>query len=260
MTQRQRLQNIVAIVQEKGQLSVEEAMVLLDASPATIRRDFLLLSEEGQVEKIRGGIALNENPPKLNPMPTLQSRSILNLAEKQKIARETMGLLPEGSIVMLGGGSTTLQLAPLFAERRMRIITNSIVLAQQLDLLRGEIGGSDVIVTGGTLYPRSGLLVGPRCVESLSDFRADVAILSVAGFDERGASNNNELTAEVERTMIRQSGRVVVMADHSKIGVRDLYPVCPLAKVGQLVTDTSELSLEKRAILSQAGLDIRLAP
>ena len=260
MTQRQRLQQLVALVRERKLLSVEEAMTLLGASAATIRRDFLLLSEERQVQKVRGGISplQGECPPEQR-MPSLQSRSILQLKEKQKIAEEALRQLPEGCIVMLGGGSTTLQMAPLLAQRRLRIITNSIVLAQQIDGLRGESGGSDVMVTGGTLFPRSGLLVGPRCIEDLENFRADYAILSVAGIDEHGVSNNNELASEVERMMIRQSQHFWVLADHSKIGQRDLCHVCELRRVDKLITNTSELSVAKCDLLRQAGLNIDLA-
>jgi DeoR/GlpR family transcriptional regulator of sugar metabolism len=240
MIQRQRLQKIIGIVANKKMLSVEDAMDTFQASPATIRRDFVLLAL----------------PDKQGDMPSLRSREVLRLEEKKAIAAAALELVPEGSIVMLGGGSTTLQLAPLLAERRLRIITNSIVLAQHLDELRGEIGGSDVILTGGTLFPRSGLLVGPRCVESLRSFRADIALLSVAGIDSERVSNNNELAAEVERAMIQQSKSLIVMADHSKINHRDLCHVCDLNQVSHLVSDDHDSSLKTLSAIESTPIEV----
>ncbi len=88
----------------------------------------------------------------------------------------------------------------------MRIITNSVGLVAQLEA-RGKMHPQlEIYVTGGVLYPRSGLLLGPRTEASISEYHAHWAFLSAGGMTERGSFNTNELVVGTERAMIRSAG------------------------------------------------------
>ena len=52
----QRRENILKLLQKQKYLSADDAAQALNSSPATIRRDFTILEEEGKVEKYHGGI------------------------------------------------------------------------------------------------------------------------------------------------------------------------------------------------------------
>jgi DeoR/GlpR family transcriptional regulator of sugar metabolism len=230
-----RSQKILALLRERQELTVEEACEVFGISPATVRRDFVTLAQTGQVEKTWGG--LRNLDPQAQPMLPSGLREGILSAEKQRIAERAVSLCHDGNIIFVDGGTTTLQMARWLARRPLRIVTNSLLVAHEIDRLRSVPRGAEVFLTGGYLYPGSGLLVGPETVASLQRYRAATAFLSVGGVSTEGFSNNHHLVVEVERTMIARAGQVVLLADHSKFGRHELVPECSWDDMTFLVTD-----------------------
>jgi len=231
-----RNREILAVLREREELAVEEACSLFGISPATVRRDFVALVESGKAEKTWGGLrALGSQSA---PMLPSDMRKGLFAGEKRRIAARAAAFCRDGDIVFIDGGTTTLQLARWLANRPLRIVTNSLLVADEIDRLRTEPGGAEVFLTGGYLYPLSGLLVGPETTASLKKYKATLAFLSVGGIGEEGASNNHHLVVEVERTMLGRAERAILLADHSKFGRRELVPECSWEEVDAIVTDS----------------------
>ena len=88
------------------------------------------------------------------------------------------------------GGTTTSQMARWLAARPVRVVTNSLLIAHEIECQRMDAQGAEVFLTGGYLYPGSGLLVGPETVESVRRYRAVTAFLSVGGITEEGFATN----------------------------------------------------------------------
>jgi len=237
MKQSARIGKIVALLRERGELTVEEACAQFTVSQATARRDFVALVECGKAEKTWGGVRALD--PQASPMLPSGMREEIHTEEKCRIAARAAAFCKDGDIVFIDGGTTTLQLARWFADRPLRIVTNSLLIAHEIDRLRSGPSGAEVFLTGGYLYPRSGLLVGPEATASLQKYQADLAFLSVGGIGEAGISNNHHLVVEVERVMISRAERVVLLADHSKFGRRELIAECGWEDVDALVTDST---------------------
>ena len=235
MKQSARIREIVSILRERGEMTVEEACACFGISPATARRDFVALVESGKAEKTWGGVRVLD--PQARPMLPSGLREEIHAEEKRRIAARAVAFCNDGDIVFIDGGTTTLQLARWFADRPLRIVTNSLLIAYEIDRLRSGPGGAEVFLTGGYLYPGSGLLVGPEATASLQKYQAKTAFLSVGGIGEEGISNNHHLVVEVERAMISRAEQVVLLADHSKFGRRELMPECRWGEVHALVTD-----------------------
>ncbi len=164
-------------------------------------------------------------------------RAGLNTEEKYRIAARAASLCHDGDIVFIDGGTTTLQLARWMANRPLRIVTNSLLIAYEIDRLSTGPGGAEVFVVGGYLYPLSGLMVGPETTAGLQKYNARVAFLSVGGLNETGATNNHHLVVEVERVMIGQAERTILLADHTKFDRSELVPECTWEQVHKIVTD-----------------------
>jgi len=139
--------------------------------------------------------------------------------------------------LVIDGGTTTLCMAPHLANRPVRILTNSILIAHRIDSLRSVTGGAEVFLTGGFLYPGSGLLVGPEAVQSLSQYHARWAFLSVGGLDAEGGTNTNHMVVESERAMIRVAESIVVVADSSKWKRREMVRAFTWSEADILITD-----------------------
>jgi DeoR/GlpR family transcriptional regulator of sugar metabolism len=116
----------------------------------------------------------------------------------------------------------------------------------------------DVTSTGGYLYPRLGVQLGPICEHTLSQITADILIMGIGGISERGLSDSNALIVSSIRKMIEVSRKVVIVADHTKFGRPRVVPVAPLSEIDVVVTDT-ELTAEHRSWLRGEGIECIVA-
>jgi DeoR/GlpR family transcriptional regulator of sugar metabolism len=105
-----------------------------------------------------------------------------------------------------------------------------------------------VVLTGGVRTP-SDALVGPVAVSALRSLHVDLVFMGVHGMTDRaGFSTPNISEAETNRAFIAAAQRLVVMADHTKWGLRGLSTIAPLAEADTIVSD-SGLSAEAREVL-----------
>jgi DeoR family ulaG and ulaABCDEF operon transcriptional repressor len=236
MKRRQRLRQLIELAASREELTVDEACQLTGSSPATIRRAFAELAEAGEVEKTWGGIRSTTTSKALLAPPAFAARLAVHAAEKREIARAAARLPRDGDVVMIDGGTTTYQLAEFIAGRRVRVITNSIVIAQAIDQFQGARRGAEVLLCGGTLQPESGIIAGPAAEAFLKRYRADWLFLGCAGVDTERVTNYEETVLASEKLMIERSARLVLMADHTKLGRSAMCELCPAKKLDHLIT------------------------
>lgn len=236
MLKAERRDRILHLLGERGALAVGDVVRLLNAGEITVRRDFDALAAEGLVERVRGGI----RQLRKTDMQPFGLREVSHSAEKQAIGRAAAGLLRDGDVAFIDGGTTTYTMADFLPDCRLRIITNSLRLAARLEQRMHSLSGLEVFLTGGLLYPNSGLLVGSGARHSIEQYHANWAFLSAGGVNEHGVFNTNESVVDSERLMMEQAEKVVVMADHSKIGRHAMCHVCRLDAVDMVITDAGE--------------------
>lgn len=219
-------------------LEVDEVGEMLSISPATVRRDFNYLSEHYEVDKTWGGITLRDSRNGSDTRVPVQQRRTKNIAAKKAIAEKAASLVNDGDIIFIDGGTTTLEMVPHLITKRLKIITNSILIAQLVDTLSDKFA-SEVFVTGGLLYPELGLVVGPQALKCIREFNANWTFLSTGGITGNEVTNNNVLVVETEKAMIHQSEKTVILADSSKFGNKDLVKICDLEEVDFLISEAN---------------------
>lgn len=256
MKRRLRQRQILDLLTSDPELSVEEACTRLGASPATVRREFVQLAADGRVEKTWGGIRAKTDV--LSPVgpPAFAKRLIENASEKRSIAQAAAALLSDGDVVMIDGGTTTYQLCEFLALKRLRIITNSLVIAQAVDRIKGGQRGAEVYLTGGILQPESGIVAGPPAEAFLRRYHANWAFLGAAGVDAKSATNYNEAVLASEHLMIEQSSRIAILVDHTKLGQQAMCGLCPLSKVDRVITGKSPVSRQIVQTLVKAKVPV----
>jgi DeoR/GlpR family transcriptional regulator of sugar metabolism len=235
MNQRRRLLRLREHLQTHAELTVASACRLLHASPATVRRDFNHLVQEGGAEKMWGGISQPASHPSA-PL-AFRIREMHALEAKRAIARRASALIKEGDAVMLDGGTTTFQLACLLVDRKVRIITNSVVIAMEVSRRQEKKRGAEVLLVGGFLRPETDVAGGWHAEQNIRNYRAKWAFLSSSGFDRDGVTNNLEFVLGSEKAMIQQCEQVVIMADATKLGQRGMFEMCSWKEVDYFVTD-----------------------
>lgn len=242
-----RRRKIQEYLSEHETLTVEEAVRLLRASPATIRRDFLEISADGGAKRIWGGLCRRINDE--DNMIPLTLREKWYSAEKRFLAWNVYNqYLKDARCIFVDGGSTTAHLGMFLRDPHQVVITNSVPLCNIMLEMFPSGGGSEIRMTGGRLYPESGLLLGPHAESSISSYHAEVTVLSARGITPTGIFNHNELIAGINLRMIENSERVILIADHSKIGVTAMNKVCSWNKIEALFTAETA---ENKAILNE---------
>ncbi|MFC7648472.1 DeoR/GlpR family DNA-binding transcription regulator [Streptosporangium lutulentum] len=138
-------------------------------------------------------------------------------------------------MVGLTGGTTTTEVARLLVERGpLTVVTNAVNIAAELVLHRGIT----LVVSGGNARSESYELIGPIAEKTLADHHIDVTFLGVDGISSaQGCTTHDQLEAATDSAFVRSSGRVVVVADHSKIGKVTFAKICGLGEIHNLITD-----------------------
>jgi len=256
MNRKERFKAIMVFLDTHQEMNVSEGCLLTSSSPATIRRDFKELALNGLVNKVWGGNSGKSGSGINHVMLPVAIRETKYAEEKRRIAEKAASLVQEGDVVIIDGGTTTLAMAPFLAKRNIKIITNSILLAHQVYKDRGTGSGAEVFLTGGLLFPDSGLLVGPQTSENIRQFYATFGFLSVGGIDEEAASNTDQLIVANEMAIIEQSEKTIVLADHSKFGIKDMCKMCDINDLDMLITDKHVSINEFLKEIRKAGVEV----
>src|SRR6266852_7388641 len=211
--------------------SLEEIAKQVDASVSTVRRDLSLLETSGTVRRTHGGARILA--PKSDEF-TFSARDTHQLAEKEAIVRACAELIAPNQSVIMDAGTTVYHVARHLEHKTPQIITNSLPVAN----LFASANRLEVVVSGGVIYPRLGVLVGPLAVEAFSKIHADVAIMSAGGITPEGVTNSHGLLIEIQRAMIHAVQRVIFCIDHTKFGRKSISPMCDLEVIDTVVTDS----------------------
>jgi len=250
----QRHERIHALLRERGVVKVAELSQLFGVSEITVRRDLEVLEKNGLLERTHGG-AIYTHRMRSEPLYTEKDR--VHREEKRRIGRATAALVSEGDTLLINSGSTTLQVIRHLVGRQDICVVTSNLGA----VVEAQDGDLELILIGGLFRPQSNSLVGPLGTLSLQQVCGSKAIIGVDGISFKyGLTTPILQEAEIARTMIeRTRGPVVVVADHSKLGMVSNFVTAPLDKIDILVTDAG-LDDDFRVRLEEFGIQVVVAP
>jgi len=247
----ERRSRLLELVRNLQFASLPQLVDHLGVSESTIRRDLEVLEEQGVTRRIHGGVLFVGSAAKV---PNFEALDPAQWNLKKAIAKSAAGLVEDGDTILLDGGSTTYEVARLLVGRPLHVVTNSLPVAN----LFASSANSDLVLIGGNVCPRTGVVRGPYADQMLSQVRVRKTILSTAAVCEDGFFNNNMLLIETERAMMRAGKEVIVVVDSSKFGNHSLGHVCSLGTVDHVVVD-SQLGEEWRTRLTAAGVNLLVA-
>jgi len=231
MQAEERQHRIGEYLQNAEFASLEEIAKHVDASVSTVRRDLSVLEASGTVRRTHGGARIIV--PRSDEF-TFLSRDTHQLAEKEAIGRACAELIQPNQSVIIDAGTTLYHVARYLESKSPQIITNSLPVAN----LFASANRLEVVLSGGVIYPRLGVLVGPLAVEAFSKIHVDVAIMSAGGLSLNGITNSHGLLIDIQRAMIQASKKVIFCLDHTKLGRESVLPLCELDCIDTIVTDS----------------------
>jgi len=245
-----RLRDLLA---RRGMSDLESLSAELSVSQSTIRRDVEMLVRSGHVKRTHGGVVwVGDRSDSNGGRPyAFDQRLAYQLEAKSAIAAAARKLVRPGQTVILDGGTTTFHLAQELLGQPLQLVTNSLPIANLF--LNDE--NVELILVGGVMYPRYGVLLGPMAETELGHIHAQTLFISVAGVHGGSLYNQNLLLVQAERRMIEQAQRVVLLVDSGKFGQQALARLGGLDEVDVVVSDAG-LAEEYREQVRGAGCEL----
>ena len=239
MRKNERDKEILRLLLKDGEVTVDQLAERFETSTATIRRELSFLESAGLLRRTHGG-AVQLEPMLYEPFRRFSpfaAQEQMQVAEKRRIGLAAAEMIKDGEIVALSAGTTTTQVGRSIHDRKnVTIVTNAInigmELSQRVDLI--------IIMIGGFLNRNCFGLTGPSGIALVNEMFYDWAFISVDGIHpERGLTSDSPELGAVNRAIIQQSRKTVVVADHSKFGKVSKTLIAPVTKVDLIITDNS---------------------
>ena len=233
-----------------GRVEVSGLAELFEVSPETVRRDLSALEGLGVLRRTHGGAVPVE---RVRFEPGVAERMAAMSEEKRRIAEAALRYLPERGAVLLDAGTTTGALAEAMPPGlELAVVTNCLPIASTL-ATRPSL---EVMVAGGRVREKTLAAVGDLTGRFLDGFVPDVAFIGTNGVSVRhGLTTPDAAEAAAKRAMIRNARRVVLLADHTKVGQEYFVRFAEIGEVDVFVTDGG-LDDGTAGELELAGLEV----
>ncbi len=228
----ERQNSILDLLDQQQRLTVAEVCQRFSVSKATARRDLERLSQEGKLQRVHGGaIALRQAPPESPILLREQEQR----EEKARIGRAAAGLVQNGETILLGSGTTVLDVARNLRQHTgLTVITNSLPVINML----ARLENITVIALGGQVRDSELSFIGYLTEKTLGEINADWVIIGIRAISlANGLSNDYLPETMTDRAILCAGRKVVIVADHTKCGMISTALVAPLTSIQILVTD-----------------------
>ena len=247
-----RQRKIVDLVKSLGFVSIESLSTNFSVTPQTIRRDINELTRAGQLQRHHGGAGLSSSVKNV----AYTARKVMCMPEKRRIALLLARHIPDDASLLIDIGTTTEEVAnALIHHKGLRVITNNLNVATILS----ENENFEVIVAGGVVRSRDRGITGKATADFIRQFKVDFGIISVSGIDADGCLLDFDYQeVGVGQTIISNSRKVYLAADHTKFGREAMVRLCNLRDIDALFTD--QMPGEKICrMLSEAHVPLHVA-
>lgn len=247
-----RQSDILDLARQAGRVSVEDLAGHFDVTVQTIRRDLGELCDAGLLARTHGGAMLPSGVTNI----AYEERRRLAAEGKEAIGRAAAALIPPGASLFLNIGTTTEAVArALIDTPNLMIVTNNLNVAQ----IMGTHPTAEVILTGGRLRRADGGLTGEMAVETIRQFKVDIAVIGGSALDLQGdILDFDPDEVRVSRAILSQARAAFLVADHGKLSRAAPVRIASLRDLDRWITDAPPPGV-LRDLCAQAGTAITIA-
>jgi DeoR family fructose operon transcriptional repressor len=246
---------ILDLLKEHGAVGVEDLAADLGVSTVTIRRDLDRLDKTGFLTRTHGGATAIRPHSDGLPERMFNEKDILNIIEKKRIAERAVELIGDDETVFMNSGSTVLFFLRALRNKKVRVITNN---GAALQCQRDR--HVELMLLGGEYRQESRSLVGEIPLNLLKDIFSNSTVLGTNGIDlEKGLTSSVYQECSINNAMIENThGKVIVLADYTKMGRVSNFVSSGLDRVNVVVTD-DRCPADVRAGLEDRGIEVIIA-
>ena len=239
VTRKARIKDIIL---EKKSVTVTELSKIFSVTEETIRRDLKQLEDDGFLT-IQDGVENNVE---------LTIRETAYMESKQSIAKKCLSIIHNGDSIFLDASTTALQLAKALQGMRLTVVTNSLLIINELY----DKEDIRLISIGGSYTPRDKAFVGNTALKNLESFYLDKTFMSCRSVSkEHGITDSNEAIAAIRQMLMTRSNHVYLIADHSKFDKTSFIRISGFETITGLVTD-KRMDDQWREYLSKNNVEL----
>lgn len=204
----------------------EFSNVLENISESTIRRDLKTLESEGEIVLLRGGAAKLRDDSYDTPV---KAKSLLNVEQKERIAKKASSFVEDGDVVYLDSGSTALAMVKYIKNKKITLVTSNAMIFSEL-----QDSELECIIVGGKISNATGSILGGYTNNMLENMFFDKAFIGASGFSaQAGINTPNAQEAEKKKIIKRNAKNTYVLADSSK---SDKTTMCKVFDLNEVTT------------------------
>ena len=220
MVPQERKNQILALLDSQGYMTVEELAERVFVSVPTIRRDLAALAEEGSVRRVHGGASHVSRETFEWPFDL---RDRVNLPEKRVIGKLAAKLIEDGDHIFIDSGSTChFMVEALDPGIHLTALSNCIPTIQALSAFRNVT----IECPCGEYVPSHVSVFGIETADFIRTRYARYYFASATGIDlKTGVNVRTLMDMPVKKTMRERAEKMVLLMDHTKMGEANYYTV-----------------------------------
>lgn len=246
---------ILDFLSSRGNVTVDQLSELLLVSKVTVRRDLDFLNNKGLLVRTHGGASILPHQDVTLADEDYSKKDIKNVQEKRRIAFKCASIIKEHSILFINSGTTTHFLLQAFTNKHLKIITNNAATIEST--IDNKI---ELLLLGGQYLKHPKSFAGEFAIKALTDMYSTHTILGTNGISlEKGLTTTVYQECSINQAMIKNThGKVIVLADSSKLGRVSNFVSAPLESVDIVITD-EKCPLEFKQSLEHLGIEVIIA-
>ena len=227
-----RQQEMETYIRDKKTVRNEELLRKFAISIQTLRRDLKIMEENGSITKVYGGVIYNETQDTLRNVDSYEARCASFLEEKEYIGKLAARMVNDNDVIFIDSGTTAYRLL-----HYMQDLKNVTVISHCLDVMQAlrDMPNLNGICAGGTMLHAAGSFIIDT---SFYPYNYNKAFISTVGISiAKGLTNTVMQEGYMKSHVISQSGKVFLLADHSKFDVIGYNHFADLSHINVVITD-----------------------
>lgn len=250
MNQKERLIRILNYLEDYKTMNIKQMCEMFNISRDTARRDIVKITQEKEVVRTYGGVALASFHKRFD---NYQDRSKTELKTKRLIGMKAASMITNNEMIYLDV-STTVNFITQYLPQHVTIVTNSIdsayILTQSKD--------TTIHFLGGTLNKSSRHVTGHSTTAKLKDYHFNKVFIGAAGITNDGIYYGFEEDIHFKRELIKHADQVILLADHTKYNQRQNYKALTFESIDTIITN-QVIPSDLYNVMKEHGIEILIA-
>ena len=218
-----RRAQILEILRQNGSVTVSKLAEKFETSESTIRRDLLALSQLGKINKVHGGATVL-GQEFLHNEEDFNEKSLMNINEKEGIAKYAASQVNDDDFVFIDAGTTTYLMLDFLKGSKASFVTNGIEHGKRL-----AQNGCKAFVVGGEIKAKTDAIIGLVAASNLQKYNFSKAFIGANGVTQKqGFTTPDTDEAMLKAVAVERSFVSYVLVDNTKFGKVSAVTFAPL--------------------------------